>query len=412
MSKEKFYKKFVLREDMQELEQKLDYNPYYAKISSGLSDPLIINGEEYVNLAANNYLGLAMNPKVMEHAKKAMDRYGISLCGTPIATGSIDLYQRMQKRLANFVGVEDVIILPSCYQANNAIFMAILTAHDVVIVDHYAHSSLSEGIKATKCKIRPFKHNDLQSLEKNLKVSASNLDEKGHIFVVTESVFSTEGSIAPFAEMVKLCEKYDAIPLIDDSHGIGVLGKNGNGILSHFGLDKGNYSGIYTTSTGKALATVGGIIGGPKKFIEYLKYYCSHLVYSTAISPINLGALEMILNILEDDSEYKKISDQMWRYRNMLADGLKAVGFKLADGPAPIVSIKAGDSIETLLLAKAFYKQKILTTPFIFPSVPLDGGVVRLIAMTTLKEETIERVLGVLNEVFIDHESWVKGWKK
>ena len=364
------------------------FNPYYPEIESGLGDPLYIRGRPYIDLASNNYLGLADDPRLCEAAKSAIDHYGVSMCGTPIATGYSDLFKRIETQMSRFLELEKTIIYPSCYQANNGLFSAIMRSGDVALVDKYAHSSLLEGIRATGCKIRPFLHNNLDHLEKQLK----QVTPGSQAIVATESVFSTEGQIAAFREIYELCLKYDAIPVIDDSHGIGVLGKTGRGILEHSGITE--YRGFYTASLGKALANIGGIICGPAEYIDYLKYYSSHLVYSTAILPSALAGIEKVLEII--DGEFSHLSSKMWNYQHRISHACTEGGWNITDSITPITSIRGGDSESTLHTARLLYEKGIVTTPFIFPSVPKNEGRIRLIAGANLKEESIDHVTRIL----------------
>ncbi len=382
---EKFYQRVKFDDS---LIQQTGFNPYYRQIESGLDDPIIIDGKEFINLAANNYLGLANDKRVKEAIISAVHKYGASLCGTPIATGYINIYQELERRLAGFIGLEDAIIFPSGYQANNGVFNPISGKEDLIIFDHFVHSSLIQSIKSVGCKIRPFLHNNLKHLENILAKSK----EYQQIFVATESVFSTEGSIAPFKEIVELCERYNALPIIDDSHGIGVIGECGKGILENQGIY--NYQGLYTASLGKSLSNAGGIIAGKKCLIDYLRYYSPHLVYSTALTPATIAGLHKVLDIIE--SEFKIISSKMWQYKNLISQCLTESGFKLISGEAPINSIISGTSKETILLAKRFYENNIFVTPFVAPSVPVNEGKVRLIAGANLKEESINKVLAVI----------------
>lgn len=388
MSFDKFYERYKLDRSMVE---EIGFNPYYRELKSALSDPISIEGEEFINLASNNYLGLANDERVKEAACRAIKNYGTSLCGTPIATGYIDLFKEVEDKLSRFLGLEASILLPSCYQANNGLFSAIAGKEDLIIVDHYAHSSLIEGIKSAGCKIRPFLHNNMEHLEQILRQAAKYRQS----FIVTESVFSTDGTIAPFKEIVALALKYNALPIIDDSHGLGVIGKSGKGILEEGFIE--NYGGIYTASLGKSIANSGGIIAGPASIIEYLRYYCPHLVYSTALPPATLGGILKVIDIIETD--FKDISKRMWHYRNTINECLVSNGFKITQGKAPITSIVTGSSEATIHLAKKFYENKILTTPFIAPSVPLNQGRVRLIAGANLKEESIEKVLTIIKKI-------------
>ncbi|MBI4646295.1 MAG: pyridoxal phosphate-dependent aminotransferase family protein [Bacteroidia bacterium] len=390
MNLNKFYKRFHLND---EIVKKTGFNPYYPVIQSALDDFVIIDGKKFINLASNNYLGIANDKRIKQAAIGAIEKYGISACATPIASGYSDLYMKVCNKLSAFLELEDTIIYPSCYQANNGLFSTICSKDDVVLVDHYAHSSLIEGIKSAGCKIRPFLHNDIDNLENNIKKSGNYRQ----IFVVTESVFSTEGSIAPFREIVALCEKYNALPIIDDSHGIGVIGKNGKGILEY--SKSNNFQGIYTASLGKSLANAGGIISGKKDFIDYLKYYNPHLIYSTVIPPPMLAGIEMALEIIKN--EFAALSQKMWNYKKMLTTALLQTGFNLTDSAAPIISIKAGNSEETILLSKKLYDNNILCTPFIYPSVPRNDGKVRLIANVKLKETTVKKVIDVFMKLLL-----------
>lgn len=367
------------------------FNPYYPLIQSALGDPLLIEGKEFINLASNNYLGLSNDPRVVNSAIDGLKEYGVSMCSTPVAAGYSELFRKAEKALSVFSGLEEALIFPSCYQANNGLFQAIAHPGDLVVVDRFAHSSLVEGIKTAGCRYRPFRHNDLDHLEDILKRS----QQYDQVFVVTESVFSTEGSISPFREINELCQQHGAIPVVDDSHGIGVIGQTGKGILEYSGIHE--FQGIYTASLGKALATAGGMVGGKKTLIDYLRYSVSHLLYSTAILPAALQALLKVLEIIE--TEYPPISERLWRYTRLLSKGLQESGYLLTGTVTPIVSVCSGDSVETLLLSKEMYENGILGTPFIYPSVPEKEGRIRLIAGANLKPESIDRAIGIFHNI-------------
>jgi len=350
------------------LVDEIGFNPYYQ----------IMDRDKYIDLASNNYLGLANDIRVKKGSLAAIEQYGTSMCGTPIATGYISLFEQLERRLSSFVGLEETIIFPSCYQANNGIFATMADKDDVIIVDRNAHSSLIQGIKAVGCKINPFLHNDMNHLEKILTRSQGYKK----IFVITESVFSTEGSIAPLDEISALCERFSALSIVDDSHGIGVLGKNGGGILEHLKLT--NYQGIYTASLGKALANSGGMVAGNRKIIEVLRHYCPQLIFSTAITPATLGGINGALNVIETDFEV--LSKKLWHYKELINQS----GDYFMKSQAPINAILTGSAKNTLMLAKILFEYGIFTTPFIEPSVPKNEGVVRMIAGAGLKEEQVQ----------------------
>ena len=277
------------------LADRTGFNPYYLKMVRGGRGELKVDQKGFFDLASNDYLGLATNPRIKTAMIDAVNRFGSSFCGTPIAAGYAAILAELESSIAGMTGLEAAVIFPSCYQANSSLFCSIADANDVVAVDHFAHASLIQGIRASGARIKPFLHNDTHHLEKQLAAAQSHR----RIFVVTESVFSTEGSIAPFDEICRLCAQYNAIPIVDDSHGIGVIGKNGRGILEYKNIR--GYDGIYTASLGKALANAGGVIAGRADFIEYLRYNCSGLIYSTALAPVNAGGLLASIAIILDE---------------------------------------------------------------------------------------------------------------
>ena len=347
------------------------FNPYYRALGGLQHGRPWIGRAPFFDLASNDYLGLASDRRVQEAMVSAVREYGSSMCGTPIATGHISILAQLESELAEFIGLPAAVVFPSGYQANVALLSTIAKPGDVIFIDDYAHASLGQGAKAAGCKVKPFLHNDVEHLERQL-ASASGFHRR---FIVTESVFSTEGSIAPISEIVDLGRRYDAVPVVDDSHGLGVIGASGRGILEYSGA--AGYPGIYTASLGKALANAGGVVAGDSQLIEALRYACPGLIYSTALTPASvagsLAALEIIRN------EFDRLGALMWKNHTALVGFLNEQGYALNHGVAPIAGILAGSTINTLGLAKRFFAQHILATPFVTPSVPRGQGVLRCI---------------------------------
>ena len=383
-----FYNRYTLDDS---LIRKVGFNPYYHLIGGYVNEKLMVKGEAYIDLATNNYLAIANHPEIVEACCDALSNYGVSMCSTPIAGGNTLLYKETCQQLADFAGLESALVYPSCYQANNGLLSVVANKNDIILIDQYAHSSLIEGAKAVGCKLRPFKHNDMHSLEKNL----ANCPSGCQLFVVSESVFSTEGSICPLEGIISLAEKYDAITIVDDSHGIGVIGEQGRGILEHARIK--DYNGIYTASLGKAFANSGGVVAGKSSLMNYLKYYSSHLVYSTAVPPQILAGILATIRIVK--TEFSTIKKQMMEVLHSLRGHFEKAGFNLSNGLAPIISVKAGSAEETMALARCFYEEKIITTPFVYPSVPKNKGVVRIIAGNKLNEGTLEKVIEAVYKI-------------
>lgn len=371
--------------------KKLMFNPYYQKINSGAELYAKINGEKFLNLASNNYLALATDSRIINRMKNALDKYGASMCGTPIACGNADIYQQATEYVSKFLGLEDAILFPSCYQANMAIIGSLVKSNDVVFVDRFAHSSLIEGIKSTGCKIKPFKHNSVEYLQKLIKRS-ENFNNR---FVVTESVFSTEGSIAPFDEIYDLAQTNEVISIIDDSHGIGVIGETGKGILEEKKIE--NFDGIYTASTGKALGVSGGIVSSSYKVIEFFKYYSSSLIYSTALAPALIAGTLQSLQII--NIEGKKMVQTLSQNKRYLSEKLQKSGFNLMNSEAFICSILTGSNENTFRVCKSLFEKNILTTPFIYPSVSKNKGIIRMIPRIDLSQNQMDYVIRSFEEI-------------
>ena len=367
------------------------HNLYYLSISSDLSDPVIVDGKSFINLSSNNYLGLAGDPRLKEAYIDAIRRYGVSMCATPVAGGYTDFFLAVQQSLSSFIGVESVLLYPSCYQANNGLFSALAKKEDVVLFDRCAHASLIQGIRSAGCRMFPFAHNDMESLAYLLQ----RRQDHTQIFVVTESVFSTEGTIAPFRKIYDLCMGHGAIPVVDDSHGIGVLGSHGRGILEYSGIE--DYQGIYTASLGKALANNCGVVGGSHALTDYLRYFSAHLVYSTAVAPCVLAGILPTIGIVQ--REYASLGRRVYSYHAIIKNALRESGYDIVDSLAPINSIKGGSTEETIRIAKRLYENEIFCTPFVFPSVPKKEGRIRLIAGANLRESTIERAVGIFRQM-------------
>jgi 7-keto-8-aminopelargonate synthetase-like enzyme len=369
----------------------LGFNPYYLPLGGLRHGRPQVEGETYFDLASNDYLGLASDQRIHGAMIEAIREYGASMCGTPIATGYARILAELELQLARFTGLEAALVFPSCYQANVALFSCIATPQDVILVDHYAHASLGQGIKAVGCKVKPFLHNDMEHLERHLAAAAGFRQ----IFVVTESVFSTEGSLAPLGVIVELCGRYKAIPVVDDSHGIGVLGKTGRGILEE--KDIADYPGIYTASLGKALGNAGGMIAGKHLLVDALRYSCPGLIYSTALPPGCAGGVLCAIEIIR--REFGRIGATMWQNHRHLLETLRRRGFDLRSGPAPIAAIHGESAEHTIALARQFFNHRILTTPFVPPSVPDGKGTLRLILGAKLDDGGVKELMRAMDRL-------------
>ncbi len=385
-------------DDEDQLIHQLNFNPYYQRIDSGVGLFVTINGNEYLNLSSNNYLSFAQHPEIITEMIHALDKYGASMCGTAIACGCADLYMHATDLISKFLGMEQTLLFSSCFQANVSVIRALVKADDVVFVDRNAHSSIIEGIRSTSCKIKPFKHNDVSYLADLIKRTDPNKKR----FVATESVFSTEGSIAPFDEIYNLAIENDIIPIIDDSHGIGVIGKTGKGILEEKNIKQ--FDGIYTASTGKALGVTGGFVCSTHQIIEYLKYNTPGLMYSTAIAPALIAGIIKAVELIAKDGT--KLTQKLSDHKNYLSNQLLKHNFVIAEGKAFICALIAGSNKKTLNICKALFEERILTTPFIYPSVAKNMGMIRMIPQLDMNFDLLDDVIKSLLKIRSQNPEW------
>ena len=394
LEKEKESKEFYdsLYIDKSEAEE-VKFNPYYKLVQSGLGRKILIEGRELISLGSNDYLGLANSEKLKEKAKEAIDKYGISMCGTPIVIGQTDINRKLELKIAEFLKQEDAILFPSGFQANIEIFNVLATSQDLIIADKNIHSSLIQGIALSKAKPKFFPHNDVLTLEKILKSSQGYRIK----FIVVEGVYSTEGNTSPLDVIVDLSRKYNAFVILDDAHGIGVLGKEGRGVMERFNIfDVDLVSG----SLGKALGCFGGFLAGKKKIIDYFRYKLPSYIYSTALPPSIAAACLASLDIVKDLNEIRQI---ILRYKEKLYENLKKMGYNLTRSITPLFSIIFENSKKTLQITKALFERGIYVTPFLPPSVPQKSPRIRLIPTVNLQEEDIEQVIEVFREIKIKY---------
>jgi len=383
------FKGVVLSVDKSVVEN-LNFNPYYRLVESGLGREIAIENKKFISLGSNDYLGLANNEIIKKEAIKIIEEYGMSMCGTPIVIGQTKINRDFELKIADFLKQDDAILYPSCYQANLGIFQLLTKEDDIIIADENIHSSLITGCKLSNTKLRFFPHNNMKSLEGILKNSL----ERGIRFIVIEGLYSTEGNIAPLDQITNLARQYDAFIIADDAHGIGVLGREGRGILEKY--DAYNDVDLITGSLGKALGLFGGFLAGREKLIDYFRYNSSMYFYSTALPPYIAAAGMRAIDFVKTHNDLRI---KIWGYKDKLFNALKNMGYRLTKSETPLFSILFTDSYQTIKMAKFLFERQIYVVPFIPPSVPKDSPRIRLLPAAYLKNEDIDRVIEVFGKL-------------
>jgi 8-amino-7-oxononanoate synthase len=398
--------------------------PYFHVIDSPARAVVEMEGGERIMLGSNNYLGLTSDPRVVAGAQDALARYGTGLTGSRLLNGTTPLHLELERELAEWMGSEAALVFTTGHQANVGTLGTILAPGDTVIVDSADHASILDGCVLSRAKLRPFRHNRLEKLEKML---ARAREDGGGVLVVVDGVFSMEGDIAPLGEICSLCERHGARLMVDEAHGAGVLGARGAGSSELLGVEERVDLRMGTFS--KSLASCGGFIAGPEEVIEYLRVSSRPFLFTASGVPAALGAALAALRIVRSE-EGRELLARVLENAWLLRDGLAALGFAVvapqrldasavlpglpgvragADGPpaivTPIVPVLVGDDWKAGLLWRALYDAGVFVNTALHPAVPPGGALLRTSVMATHDTETIERALEAFGRVKQEFEA-------
>ena len=319
-----------------------------------------LEGRDLILLCSNDYLGLANHPKVKEAAKEAIDRYGFGSGASRLVAGSMSPHRELEEKLAEFKGTEAALLFNSGYAANTGVIPALVGRSDVIFSDRLNHASIIDGCILSRVEVRRYRHHDGSHLERLFNVKMHSGMEKNTKLIVTDGVFSMDGDIAPLDEIVRIAELYDALVMVDDAHGTGVLGEMGRGSVESMGVDPESVD-IHMGTLGKALGSCGAYIAGKKELIEYLVNKARPLIYSTALPPAAAAAAMAAIEIIENEPERRKVLAEK---ASFLRKGLRNAGFETMNSVTQIIPVITGESekaveMMTELLDKGIFVQAI-----------------------------------------------------
>ena len=362
------------------------------RILAGPQGPEVtVGGRRLLNFCANNYLGLAADPRVVEAARRTLDAWGYGLSSVRFICGTTELHKRLEAELADFLGCEDAILYAACFDANGGLFEPLLDADCALISDRLNHASIIDGVRLCRARRLVYDHGDLDQLEDRLRESA---DARLRL-IVTDGVFSMDGDIAPLAGICDLAETHDAVVVVDDSHGTGVIGTSGRGTPEYRNcMDRVD---LVTTTLGKALGgALGGCTAGPGPVIDWLRQKSRPYLFSNSLpTPVCGAALEVLRLLREDDAPLRRLDENQRRMR----EGLRSLGFDVAPGEHPIVPVHlrrhADDATKAAQLGAALFRDGVYAVGFSFPVVPRGQARVRLQLSAAHTPEMIDRALDV-----------------
>ncbi|MGD0619129.1 MAG: glycine C-acetyltransferase [Bryobacteraceae bacterium] len=350
-----------------------------------------VDGREVINLASNNYLGLANHPKLVEAAIDAASKYGAGSGAVRTISGTMDLHMELERRIAAFKKVEACVVFQSGFTANAGTVSAILTPEDHIVSDALNHASIIDGCRLSRAKIHVFQHRDVAMADSLLRDLA---DKPGRKLLITDGVFSMDGDIAPLPALVEVAERYGAIMMIDDAHSSGVLGSHGRGTVDHFNLH--GRVDIQVGTLSKAVGVLGGYVCGSRDLIEYLYHRARPFLFSTSHPPAVVGACLAAFDLLENEPER---IDELWENTRYFKEALRAAGFDTGTSETPITPILVGEASIAHEFSRRLFENGLWATGIGYPTVPEGRARIRTIVTATHSPELLDRAAEILVRV-------------
>jgi 8-amino-7-oxononanoate synthase len=355
--------------------------PYFRVIESEQDTEVIMNGRKVLMFGSNSYLGLTNHPKVKEAAKAAIDKYGTGCAGSRFLNGTLDLHLELERKLADFTGKEEAIVYSTGFQVNLGVVPAFTGRNDYIILDELDHASIIEGSRLSFFFFFKFRHNDMESLEKVLQ----RCEPDRMKLIVVEGIYSMDGDIADLPRIIDLSEKYNGTVMVDDAHSLGVLGRDGRGVSSHFGLT--DRTSLIMGTFSKSLASIGGFIASDAATINFLLHNSRTLMFSASIAPPAAASVIAALDVMLEEPERIR---HLWDMTHYTIKNLKEAGFDLGATQTPIIPLMVRDNMKTFRFTKLLLDEGIFVNPVLAPAVAEDSTLIRFNLMATHNYQQID----------------------
>ncbi|MBS1347880.1 MAG: aminotransferase class I/II-fold pyridoxal phosphate-dependent enzyme [Firmicutes bacterium] len=364
--------------------------PYFHELQSRQDTTVIMEGKRRIMLGSNNYLGLTVNEEVCQAAHDALERYGTGCSGSRFLNGTLDLHLELERQLAEFVGKEAAMTTSTGYQTNLAAIASLIGPHDYTICDIENHASIYDACKMSYGKMLRYKHSDMEDLERKLQ----KVPENAGILIITDGVFSMSGDIARLPEIVALAEKYQARVMVDDAHGLGVIGEGGRGTASYFGLtDKVD---IIMSTFSKSFASLGGCIAARAEIIDFLRHSARPFIFSASMPPACTAATLAALKVIR---EHPELPQHLLDLADYMRKGLTKRGIEIRESTAPIIPIYTYDAMRTLTLNRRLYEEGVYVNCVLPPATSPDACLLRTSLMASHTEELLDEAMDIIARV-------------
>lgn len=381
------------------------YYPYFHELTTKQDVVVEMEGHEVIMIGSNNYLGLTSHPDVIKASVDATNKYGTGVSGSRFLNGTLDLHKQLEKELADFVKKEDATIFSTGYQSNLGFISAIAGRNDIIFSDKENHASIYDGIKLSYAEMVRYEHNDMEDLENKLKKA----DPKKGKLIVTDGVFSMGGDLCDLPNLVRLAKKYNARLMVDDAHGLGVMGKTGRGTAEHFDLM--DEVDIVMGTFSKSLASSGGFIAGKADVIDYIRHHSRPYIFNAAIPPSNTAAALAALKILKNEPERV---EKLRKVGDYVRKGLKARGLEIRESITPIVPIYTYTPIRTMVACNTLFSNGVYVNPVLPPATKNGECLIRTSYMATHTKELLDQAMDTIVQTLtnLPSEEELLKWNK
>ena len=363
--------------------------PYFRAISSEQDTEVMINGKKVLMFGSNCYTGLVNHPKIKEAAIEAIKKYGTGCAGSPFLNGTLDIHKQLEARLAAYVGKEDAMIYSTGFEVNLGVVSCLTGREDYILWDEQDHASIIEGRRLSFSNSLKYKHNDMASLENQLKKCAPDKVK----LIVTDGVFSMEGDVAKLPEIVALAKKYDASVMVDEAHGIGVFGRGGRGTCDHFGVT--NDVDLIMGTFSKSFASLGGFIACDKEITNFLRHHSRSYIFTASTAAVSAA-----LDIMESEPERQ---ENLWKVTDYALQGFKNMGCEIGHTETPIIPLYIRDNNLTFLITHELFEEGIFVNPVVSPAVAPNDTLIRFSLMATHTVDQVDIALDKIHKIFKRH---------
>lgn len=365
--------------------------PYFRPISSEQNTEVLMNGKKVLMFGSNSYMGLTNHSKVIEAAVEATKKYGTGMAGSPFLNGTLDIHKQLEARIAEYVGKEDAMLYSTGFGVNLGVVSTLTGREDYVILDEQDHASIIEGRRLSFSNYLKYRHNDMESLEAQLKKCEPDKIK----LIVTDGVFSMEGDVANLPEIVRLSKKYNASVMVDEAHGIGVFGKGGRGTCNHFGVtdDVDLIMGTFS----KSFASLGGFIATDKSVTNFLRHHSRSYIFTASITPASTAAANAALDIMLSEPERQ---EHLWEITNYALDEFRKLGCEIGNTSTPIIPLFIRDDYKTFHVTRDLLDEGVFVNPVVTPAVAPQDTLIRYSLMATHTKEQVARSIEAIEKVF------------